>query len=130
MGIKTIEQLQSVPEDYLITLFGRNGRKFAAYAMGRDGPLIRDFKAVRSVNRETGLATDITDRDILLGHYYYLLERACRRLRRLKKKAGRLTLKFRYCDFEQIEGHTTISSPTWDEKIFYSQAAIQTGTDI
>jgi DNA polymerase-4 len=122
MGIKTIGQLQTVPEEYLVTLFGQNGRKFAAYAIGLDGPLIRDFKAVRSVNRETGLATDITDQNILLGHYYYLLERACRRLRALKKKAGRMTLRFRYCDFEQIEGHTSISPPSWDEKIFYARA--------
>jgi DNA polymerase-4 len=122
MGVKTIGQLQTVPEKYLITLFGQNGRKFAAYAMGRDGPLIRDFKAVRSVNRETGLAMDITDREILLGHFYYLLERACRRLRAHQKKAGRLTIKFRYNDFEQIEGHTSIRPASWDEKIFHKQA--------
>jgi DNA polymerase-4 len=124
MGIKTVGQLRAVPEDYLITLFGQNGRKFASYASGLDGPLIRDFKAVRSVNRETGLARDLTDRGLLLGHYYYLLERACRRLRSIKKKAGRMTIKFRYCDFEQIEGHATISPASWDEKIFYEQAQV------
>jgi len=122
MGITTVGQLQTVPEEYLVTLFGQNGRKFAAYVVGRDGPLVRDFNAVRSVNRETGLATDITDPHILLGHYYYLLERACRRLRSLNKKAGRLTIKFRYCDFEYIEGHITVRPPSWDEKIFYAQA--------
>lgn len=122
MGVKTIGHLQTVPEAYLVTLFGQNGRKFAAYAQGLDGPLIRDFKAVRSVNRETGLAADITDRAVLLGHYYYLLERACRRLRKLKKKAARLTIKFSYCDFERVEGHATINPATWDEKIFYARA--------
>ncbi len=121
IGIKTIGQLQTVPEEYLITLFGQNGRKFAAYAIGQDGPLIRDFNVVRSVNRETGLANDITDRNILLGHFYYLLERACRHLRHLKKKAGRLTIKFRYCDFESIEGHAAIRPASWDEKILHRQ---------
>jgi DNA polymerase-4 len=124
MGLTTIGQLQAVPENYLVTLFGQNGRKFAAYAKGMDGPLIRDFKAVRSVNRETGLAADISDRTLLLGHYYYLLERACRRLRQLEKKAGRLTIKFRYCDFEYIEAHAVISPPSWDEKVFFTQAEI------
>lgn len=122
MGVKTIGHLQSVPPTYLVTLFGQNGHKFAAYAHGLDGPLIRDFRAVRSVNRETGLAADITDRGVLLGHYFYLLERACRRLRHLQKKAGRLTIKFRYCDFEQIEGHAAVTPPSWDEKTFYAQA--------
>jgi DNA polymerase-4 len=124
MGIATIGQLQTVPEEYLVILFGQNGRKFAAYAVGRDGPLIRDFTAIRSVNRETGLATDITDRDILLGHFYYLLERACRRLRSVNKKAARLTIKFRYCDFESIEGHTTLTPPSWDEKVFHARAVV------
>lgn len=122
MGIRTIGDLQTVPKEYLISLFGRNGRKFAAYAEGIDGPLIRDFTAVRSINRETGLAEDITDRTVLIGHYYYLLERACRRLRQLQKKAGHLTIKFRYCDFEQIEGHIAIRPSSWDEKLFHRQA--------
>ncbi len=118
MGVKTIGQLQKIPENYLITLFGQNGRKFASYAVGKDGPLIRDYSAIRSVNRETGLAKDITDSTLLLGHYYYLLERACRRLREINKKAGRMTIKFRYCDFENIEGHISVPA-TWDEKILY-----------
>ncbi|MCP4570407.1 MAG: DNA polymerase IV [FCB group bacterium] len=121
MGIKTIGDLQTIPEEYLTTLFGRNGHKFAAYAIGRDGPLIRDFSAVRSVNRETGLANDLTDRSLLLGHFYYLLERACRRLRQIQKKAARLTIKFQYCDFERIEGRATIKPASWDEKILYRQ---------
>jgi len=128
MGVKTIGDLQAIPEEYLVTLFGRNGRKFAAYAMGMDGPLIRDFTAIRSVNRETGLHTDITDRSLLLGHYFYLLERACKRLRALHKKAGRLTVKFRYRDFENVEGHATISPPTWDEKILYQRVQTMLGT--
>lgn len=119
MGIKTIEQLQAIPEAYLVSLFGRNGRKFAAYAAGMDGPLIRDFKAVRSVNRETGLAEDIIDTGVLLGHFYYLLERACRRLRSLHKKAAGLTIKFRYNDFQQLEGYSSISPASWDEKTLY-----------
>lgn len=119
MGIKTVGQLQAIPETYLVTLFGRNGRKFAAYAAGTDGPLIRDFRAVRSVNRETGLAEDITDTAILLGHFYYLLERACRRLRSLHKKAAGLTIKFRYNDFRQCEGYSPIAPASWDEKILY-----------
>jgi DNA polymerase-4 len=122
MGIKTIGQLQTLPENYLITLFGQNGRKFAAYAVGQDGPLIRDFRAIRSVNRETGLATDITDREVLLAHYFYLLERACRRLREIQKKAGGLTVKLRYSDHQQIEGYIAISPPSWDEKICFEPA--------
>ncbi len=122
MGVKTIGQLQLVPEDYLVKLFGQNGRKIASYAVGADGPLLRDYTAVKSVNRETGLATDMTDKTVLLGHYFYLLERACRRLRDVNKKAGRMTVKFRYCDFENVEGHATISPPSWDEKILYKIA--------
>jgi DNA polymerase IV len=128
MGIKTVGQLQTVPEEYLITIFGQNGRKFAAYAFGHDGPLVRDFRAIRSINRETGLSEDITDRGVLLAHYYYLLERACRRLRTLQKKAASLTVKLRYSDFEQVEGHSAITPPSWDEKILYDRAKMMFDT--
>lgn len=124
MGIKTIGQLQAIPEEYLVTLFGRNGRKFAAYAVGADGPLIRDFRAVRSVNRETGLADDITDTGLLLGHFCYLLERACRRLRSLHKKAAGLTIKFRYSDFQQLEGYSPVNPASWDEKALYPRIKV------
>lgn len=119
MGIVTIGQLAAVPEEYLKNLFGINGLKIAAYSRGEDGPLLHDYKIVRSVSRETGFADDITDRNILLSHFYYLLERAAAKLRLLNKKASSLKLKFRYADFENIEGISRLTPPSNNEGQIY-----------
>ncbi|UCD17413.1 MAG: DNA polymerase IV [Candidatus Zixiibacteriota bacterium] len=115
MGIKTAGQLASVPKHYLKTILGINGLKIAAYSRGEDGPLLRDYRVTRSVNRETGFADDITDRKLLLSHYFYLLERATRKLRSLHKRAGTVRIKFRYADFQAVEGVGRICPASNDE---------------
>ncbi|SYZ73889.1 putative DNA polymerase IV [Candidatus Zixiibacteriota bacterium] len=119
MGIDTAGQLAAVPEEYLETIFGINGLKMAAYSRGEDGPRLRDYKVIRSVSRETGFADDITDRRMLLSHYYYLLERGTAKLRCLHKKAATIKVKFRYADFETIEGIGRIAPPSNDETTIF-----------
>ncbi len=115
MGIREAGQLAAVPEEYLKSIFGMNGLKIASYSRGEDGLPFRDYKAIRSVSRETGFAEDITDRNILLSHFYYLLERGSAKLRLLNKKAGSVRIKFRYADFQTIEGALRLSPPSNSE---------------
>lgn len=119
MGIETAGQLAQVPEMYLKRIFGINGLKIAAYSRGEDGTPFRNYKAVRTVSRETGFAEDITDKKILLSHFYYLLERAGAKLRRLNRKAATVRIKFRYADFETIEGTSPLSPPSHDETAIF-----------
>jgi len=121
MGIRSAGQLAAVPEEYLKTIFGINGLKIASYSRGEDGIPLRDYKAIRSVSRETGFATDITDRTVLLSHFYYLLERASAKLRALNKKAGSIRIKFRYADFQTIEGTTRLTPPSSSETGIFPQ---------
>jgi len=119
MGIRTAGQLGQVPPDYLKSLFGINGLKFASYCRGKDGILLRDYRVVRSVSRETGFAEDITDYGVLTSHLYYLLERGAAKLRSLSRKAGTVTIKFRYGDFQTVEGATRIFPPSNSEQSIY-----------
>ena len=115
MGIRTAGQLAAVPEEYLEILFGVNGLKIASYSKGRDGLPLRDYRAIRSVSRETGFTDDISDHSVLLSHYYYLLERATAKLRKIGKKAASVKIKFRYADFQTIEGAAGITPPSNSE---------------
>ncbi len=115
MGIRTAGQLAEIPEYYLKRVFGINGLKIAGYARGEDGLPLRDWKAVRSVSRETGFADDITDHNILLSHFFYLLERATAKLRTLSKKAATVKIKFRYADFQTVEAAGRVSPVSNDE---------------
>jgi DNA polymerase-4 len=119
MGIRTAGQLGAVPEKYLKTVFGINGLKIAAYSRGEDGIPLRDYRAVRSVSRETGFPDDITDRGLLLSHYYYLLERVTAKLRSLSKKAGTVRIKFRYADFQTVEAAGPIKPCSNDETCIF-----------
>ncbi len=119
MGIRTAGQLAAVPEKYLKTVFGINGLKISAYSRGQDGIPLRDYRAVRSVSRETGFADDITDREVLLSHYYYLLGRATAKLRTLSKRAASVKIKFRYADFKTVEAAARITPPGNDENAIY-----------
>jgi DNA polymerase-4 len=119
MGIATAGQLAAVPEQYLKALFGINGIRLAAYCRGDDGPLWRDRKVIRSVSRETGFADDITDRNALLAHFYYLLERASAKLRSLQRKAATVKIKFRYSDFQTVEGAARVSPPSNGETTIF-----------
>jgi DNA polymerase-4 len=119
MGIRTAGQLAAIPEKYLKTVFGINGLKFSAYSRGEDGIALRDYKAVRSVSRETGFADDITDSEVLLSHYYYLLGRATAKLRTLSKRAASVKIKFRYADFKTVEATARITPPGNDENAIF-----------
>lgn len=119
MGIITAGQLSEVPEEYLKQIFGINGLKMSAYSNGLDGIPLRDYKAIRSINRETGFTDDILNQAELLSHYFYLLERATAKLRGLSKQAAAVKIKFRYADFQTIEGTHRITPASNDEnKIF------------
>ncbi len=115
MGIRTAGQLSKVPEEYLKQLFGLNGLKMSAYSRGFDGIPLRDHKVIRSVNRETGFADDISNHRELLSHYFYLLERATAKLRTLSKQAATVKIKFRYADFQTIEGAHRLTPASNDE---------------
>jgi len=119
MGIATAGQLAAVPERYLKTVFGINGLKIAAYSRGEDGIPLRDHKAIRSVSRETGFADDITDRETLLSHFYYLLERAAAKLRTLSKKSATIKIKFRYADFQTVEAAGRIHPASNDQNSIF-----------
>lgn len=119
MGIRTAGQLAGVPSEYLKRLFGINGLKFASYCRGEDGLLLRDYTVIRSVSRETGFAEDITDFGVLSSHLYYLLERAARKLRSLSKRAGSVRIKFRYGDFQTVEGASRLSPASNSEQRIY-----------
>jgi len=115
MGIRTAGQLSEVPEEYLKQIFGLNGLKISAYSKGLDGIPRRDYKVIRSVNRETGFADDISNQKEILAHYFYLLERAAAKLRSLSKQAAAVRIKFRYADFQTIEGTHRLTPALNDE---------------
>jgi DNA polymerase-4 len=108
MGIKTIGELKKIPQSYLTQLFGQRGFKMAEFLLNRDPRLLEPLKEVKRISRETGFFGDETDMEFIMAALYYLLERACIKLRAIGKKCNKIGLKLRYTGESPIIINRTI----------------------
>ena len=99
-NIHTIGELAMVPEEVMTATFGAHGTLLARRARGEDDAIVVEDELPKSISRETTFEDDTADRGIIEGMVYYLVERACRKLRGLGAKAKTLHLKIRYSDFQ------------------------------
>ncbi len=99
LNIQTVRDLESIPEEIMAAAFGAHGELLAKRARGEDAAVVVERGLPKSISRETTFEDDTADRGIIEGMIYYLIERACRKLRGLDAKAKRLQLKVRYSDF-------------------------------
>jgi len=96
MGIHTIGQLKQIPQSYLEKLFGQRGFKMAEFIINRDPRLLEPNRGIKRISRETGFFGDETDMEFIRATLYYLLERACIKLREIGKKCNKISVKLRY----------------------------------
>ncbi len=107
MGIHTIGQLKQIPQSYLERLFGQRGFKMAEFIVNRDPRLLEPNRAIKRISRETGFFGDETDMEFIQATLYYLLERACIKLRETGKKCNKISVKLRYTgERPLLSGHT------------------------
>jgi len=120
-----IGDLAKIPEAMLVEQFGPGGEVLAARARGIDPtPVSAAAGDPKSISRETTFETNLIDRGAMLAMLYYLLERACRQLRRQGLLARTVTVKIRYADF-RTEGRSR-SLPTFSghDDDFWPVAAV------
>ncbi|MHC4347976.1 MAG: DNA polymerase IV [Planctomycetota bacterium] len=102
LGVETFGDLQRYPVEALESCFGVHARRMSALARGLDHrEVVPDHKA-KSISQEQTFAYDLEEpeavRDILLGQ----VEQVGWRLRRHAFRAGTVTIKVRYGEFETI----------------------------
>ena len=78
----------------------------------------------KSLSKETTLGYDTSDRDFLIRELYYLMEKACARLRTKKLKSKTITIKVKYSDFVVNQKSFTKSNYSNFEFDFYNDAII------
>lgn len=108
MGIKTIGQLKQIPQSYLEKLFGQRGFKMAEFLLNRDPRLLEPVRPIKRISRETGFFGNETDMEFISATLYYLLERACIKLRAIGKKCNKVGIKLRYTGESPIIINRTI----------------------
>jgi DNA polymerase-4 len=116
LGIHTLGELASYPEEILTRKFGKNGEWFHLVAMGIDhSPVFSRTVAEKSIGHGRTLPQDISDPQQIFSVLLSLSSMVARRLR-ARGLAGRtVTLRVRYSDFVNLTRSETILSPTDSE---------------
>lgn len=111
-GIRTIAQLQKIPEEKLVARYGSMGRRMARFARGEDDRKVEPHAGAKSLSAETTFEEDIADFDDLNARLWRLCETVSRRLK-AKDLAGRtVVLKLRTTDFRIRTRSQTLPDPT------------------
>ena len=119
LGIATIGQLANLPASFLKQNFGAHGEMVHKYANGIDDRKVEPPTSAKSISRETTLAQDTLNLNLLKATLRYLTEQVGADLRSQNRQAHCVTLKLRYADFETItRSHTLKLASDADQIIF------------
>ena len=113
LGITTVGQIASLPEDALVSALGRaSGRQLHALAHNRDARRVQPRRRRGSVGAQCALGRrqrSPEDIDaVLLG----LVERVTRRLRAARRVGRTVVLRLRFDDFSRATRSFTLHEPT------------------
>jgi DNA polymerase-4 len=113
LGVRTIGDLATLPEDTLVHALGEShGRHLHALAWNRDDRAVEPGREVKSIGHEETFPSDITDRDVLAREVLRMSERVAERMRDGRRAGRTVQLKLRYKDFRTITRSRTLPEPT------------------
>ncbi|MBK8981008.1 MAG: DNA polymerase IV [Ignavibacteria bacterium] len=78
----------------------------------------------KSLSKENTFYEDVSDREFLLSELYYLMEKCCQKLRKVKLKGRSITVKVKYFDFKVNQRSYTAAKYSNLETDFYEDATM------
>ena len=121
-GINTIKQLREAPPEVLHSIFGDQTPHMLRLVQGIDHRKVESSREAKSISSEQTFATDITDKEVLLGVLLNQVEDVAQRLRTNDLEAKTITLKLRYDDFRTVTRSNTFNHPTNTTKTLWQKA--------
>lgn len=123
LGIRTIEQLRSIPLHYLEEHLGRHtAQKYHDQARGIASAEVTPRRQRKSLSKETTFEHNLSDpaalRDVLRG----LAADVAAKARRENLSGSTVTLKVRYEGFETHTRQRRLAGPTHDERVLLREA--------
>lgn len=118
MGIKTLADVKSYPQDILKRRLGRFGRRLYALSMGNDESRIRPVRPVKSISQEETLDSDTMDIQTLRRFLLKQAESVGRTLRKENRFASTVFIKLKYHDFSQITRQSHLPQTRATEALF------------
>ncbi len=112
MGIRTFGDLSRANEVLLKRAFGEEADRYRRLAIGLDErPVVNDRQA-KSIGQEQTFGSDLDNPDDVRAVMLEQTEQVGERLRRHGMKAGAVTVKIRFGDFETITRSRTLPAPS------------------
>ena len=111
-GIETVEDLRARPEEELVALLGRFGRRLYAYARGLDDREVTPARRAKSISAETTFRRDTGDAGELSAVAERLCERVARQLGAKRMSGATIVLKLKTHDFRIVTRNRQLTHPT------------------
>ncbi|MGD1969868.1 MAG: DNA polymerase IV [Desulfobacterales bacterium] len=123
LGIRTLGDVQRLPEQALVQHLGKFGKRLRALSKGSDDSPVTPHAPHKSISSERTLAAD--SRDVKLLKHYLLSQSAevARQLRQAGVRARTIVIKIKDANFKTVTRRTTIAIPTQSSKTIYKHAA-------
>lgn len=119
MGVKTIGDLARLPRTLLEEAYGRHGTGLYQKARGQCDSPVAKREEIKSISRETTLATDSADAELLASTLSRLVEKAAAQLRASGLYTRRVTLKLRYSDFTTVTHSHTLAEAVCEDHVIF-----------
>ena len=113
LGVRTVGEVAKLPERILISIVGlAAGRHLHALAHNRDPRVVDTGRRRRSVGAQSALGRRTRSLDDVDAVLVGLVDRVTRRLRKGRRIARTVVLRFRFHDFSRATRSHTLSDPT------------------
>jgi DNA polymerase-4 len=123
LGIRTLGDVQRLPEKALLRHLGKFGVRLRALSSGSDDSAVTPYTPHKSISSEHTLAADTRDIRLLKSFLLRQSEEVAQQLRKAGVRAKTITIKIKNADFKTVTRRTTMAIPTQSSKIIYQQAA-------
>ena len=122
LGIRTLGDVQGLPEKSLLKYLGKFGKRLRTLAAGTDDSPVTPHAPHKSVSSERTLAADTRDIKLLKRYLLSQSEEVAKQLRKMGVRAKTVTIKIKDADFKTFTRQLTITIPTQSSKTIYKHA--------
>ena len=123
LGIRTLGDVQQLPEKSLLKHLGKFGKRLRTLSSGSDPSPVTPQAPHKSISSERTLAADTRDVKLLKRYLLSQSGEVSKQLRKTGVRAKTITIKIKDEDFKTVTRRTTIAIPTQSSKTIYKHAA-------
>jgi DNA polymerase-4 len=123
LGIRTLGDVQRLPEKSLLKHLGKFGKRLRTLSSGSDHSPVTPQAPHKSISSERTLAADTRDVNLLKRYLLSQSGEVSKQLRKTGARAKTITIKIKDEDFKTVTRRTTIAIPTQSSKTIYKHAA-------